>query len=308
MKTLFKVLFIITFPLSNHCFSQTTYTIPWAVQQPKFVFPIYFEEGGGQRDTLYLGYDPNASLFSFNISDSIFGVIKRPLDTNMFYVKWDASQVHCGNNILCTEGFKANVCSTYSPFYFPSVNTIYCNKGILPLKISWDKSTFYTDSLPFPNQVPYPSAWARIIYGFPFCLARENYVDVFDIGGFVTASDTNGIVRDSITFYRPDGQLQSVNSGYLGFQIESWNSPTEIRNYEVNKYFNISSFENQIQVYSIEEDIMVKIYDLFGREYLSREIRKCEAVTLPIFKTNVYILVLHNSHFQITRKIIHYEK
>jgi hypothetical protein len=51
---------------------QTIYTIPWAIQQPKFVFPIFIEDGVGNRDTLYLRYDPNASQNSFDTADQKF--------------------------------------------------------------------------------------------------------------------------------------------------------------------------------------------------------------------------------------------
>ena len=111
MKTLFKVLFIITFPFSNHCFSQTTYTIPWAVQQPKFVFPIFIEEGGGEKDTLYLGYDPNASEVSYDTANKKFGVVTSHVDTSTFYAKWNGGNLYCGIDTLCTEVYKANVCS-----------------------------------------------------------------------------------------------------------------------------------------------------------------------------------------------------
>ena len=40
--------------LLNVSFSQTVYTIPWAKTQPAFVFPIYAEDGNGQKDTINL--------------------------------------------------------------------------------------------------------------------------------------------------------------------------------------------------------------------------------------------------------------
>src|SRR5258705_12233792 len=59
------------------------YTIPWATQQPQWVFPIYFEEGTGQRDTIYIGYDPASSSIFY---DTIFGEKKIYVDTNLFNV------------------------------------------------------------------------------------------------------------------------------------------------------------------------------------------------------------------------------
>ncbi len=85
-KLLIPLLF--AFPLIAH--SQTIYTIPWATKQPKFVFPIFIEEGGGQRDTLYLGYDPNASVISFDTASLDFGVVTTHVDTYLLYAMWYA--------------------------------------------------------------------------------------------------------------------------------------------------------------------------------------------------------------------------
>src|SRR5436190_16668352 len=79
-KFSFIFFFLLISKISN---PQTIYTIPWAIQQPKFVFPIFIEDGVGNRDTLYLGYDPNASQNSFDTADQKFGVFKTPIDTNL---------------------------------------------------------------------------------------------------------------------------------------------------------------------------------------------------------------------------------
>ena len=36
-------------------------TIPWATQQPEWIFPIYFENGNQEVDTVYIAYDFNSS-------------------------------------------------------------------------------------------------------------------------------------------------------------------------------------------------------------------------------------------------------
>ena len=48
-----------------------TYTIPWAQQQPAWVFPLWFEDASGAKDTLYLCYDVNAGI----IQPETFGSI-----------------------------------------------------------------------------------------------------------------------------------------------------------------------------------------------------------------------------------------
>ena len=312
MKTLFKVLFIITFPFRNHCFSQTAYTIPWAVQQPKFVFPIFIEEGGGQKDTLYLGYDPNASQISFDVASQNFGVVTTHIDTNLFYAMWDeGGGFYCGVDTLCTDVYKANVCSLTPWGTFPTSNSIICNKGVMPLKFSWDNTVFYSDSLPYPNNSPAPRGWGRITgTQFPWCASRENFVNVVDLGGFYIVSDTphyQGFFIDSVTFYNVNSQTEPVNTSYVGFQIEAWNSPTNINFISSENYFRISSLENNITITCLKEEITVSVYDLVGREILSGQIKANEFFIIPSLKPNLYFLVVNNQHIKKTLKIILHE-
>ncbi len=305
-KLLIPLLF--AFPLIAH--SQTIYTIPWATKQPKFVFPIFIEEGGGQRDTLYLGYDPNASVISFDTASQDFGVVTTHVDTNMFYAKWYAS-LYCGASTICTEVYKANICRLTALGTFPSNVSIICNKGIMPLKFSWDNTLFYSDSLPFPSNIGAPRAWGRITGQYPFCGQRENFVQIVDMGGFFIVSDTvccvTGWASDSVTYYPLNGQTQSVNSGYIGFSIEAWNSPTNIESVLAENYFNISSFEKDITITCLKEELTISVYDLMGKEYLSKKIKSNEFCNIPKLKANLYLLVINNSHFRKTFKIIFYE-
>ena len=101
--------------LSNN--AQPIYQIPWAQQQPKFVFPIYFEDGTGEKDTLYLGYDSLANGYSINTQpnhDTVFGVRNIIINQNKFHASWIEN--NCDSN-LC--GYKVNVTSMRFN-YFPS--------------------------------------------------------------------------------------------------------------------------------------------------------------------------------------------
>ncbi len=305
-----KLLIPLLFATTLFVHSQTIYTIPWASQQPKFVFPIFIEEGGGQRDTLYLGYDPNASEISFDTASQDFGVVTTHVDTNMFYAKWQAV-LHCGIDTLCTEVYKANVCRLASWGAFPGEVTIICNKGIMPLKFSWDNTLFYSDSLPFPSNIGAPRAWGRITGQYPFCGQRENFIDIYPFGGFFMVTDTVfccvDAASDSVTYYPLHGQTQPVSSGYIGFSIEAWNSPTNIEDVLAENYFNVSSFENDITITCLKEELTISVYDLMGKEYLSKKIKSNEFYNIPKLKANLYLLVINNKIFRKTYKIIFYE-
>ena len=66
-----KAALLLPFILFASTVSAQQYQIPGAQQQPAWVFPMYFEDGFGYRDTVYLGYDPDAV--------SSFGIINNPI-------------------------------------------------------------------------------------------------------------------------------------------------------------------------------------------------------------------------------------
>ncbi len=142
--------------------------IPWAAQQPVWVFPLYFEDAIGQRDTVYLGYDPDAHFtqWPFNI-DSIFGEYIFFQDTSVFHAT--------AKSFLPDSIFKVDV-----TLLNPGTGKLYYNVAFinfhLPLKIKWDKTQFYSNSLPFQSQAPSPTAQAVFWMG-------SLYSEDFNCGG-----------------------------------------------------------------------------------------------------------------------------
>jgi hypothetical protein len=288
-------------------FSQTTYTIPWATQQPKFVFPIYFEEGTGKKDTIYLGYDPHASLASFNPADSIYGVKKIPIDTNGFFVQWGTDPNCAGPTVLCTEVYKANVVDCFFSDPFPNGNYISCLKGVLPLKISWDKNLFYSDSLIYPNNPPLPIAQGRLYFGHDHCKIRENFITAFDVNGDIIISDTSGNVKDSAVIYNIFNQPGPTNSA-LTFQLEPWGRFTGSVNnlYSESNYFEISIHQNEINIHNERNDAYFEIYDLSGKRVLFQHLHIDEQTNLKLEDVGFFILKIFNSKYCKQFKFINY--
>lgn len=161
--------------LASYLHSQTVYTIPWATVQPKFVFPIYFEEATGMRDTLYICYDSLAHTNTPNMADTIFGQKLIYTDTTKFYAYFPCC---CNiNPFQCDSQYKATVSPLGGTGQFP-ISWIHFGfrNGILPLKMSWDISTLYSDSLPFPLNTGLPRAQGRFntLVGSPFIKLSEN--------------------------------------------------------------------------------------------------------------------------------------
>jgi Secretion system C-terminal sorting domain len=124
---------------------RAAYVVKYKPQQmPAWLFPIVFEEGGGQRDTIYLGYNEDALS---NVGETWFGEILLPVDTSRFNVS------------ICLD-FSFD--SIYKVLISPLQNSSQCGggvfdfsfyKGLLPLKMYWDRMAFYSDSLPFADSV-----------------------------------------------------------------------------------------------------------------------------------------------------------
>src|SRR5215813_543800 len=68
-----------------------TYSVPGAQQQPAWVFPMWFENGDGQKDTLYFCYDPQSQSDGYNNdSDSLMGERIIHVDKTKFNMSFDA--------------------------------------------------------------------------------------------------------------------------------------------------------------------------------------------------------------------------
>jgi hypothetical protein len=105
-------------------------------QMPAWLFPIVFEEAGGERDTVYIGYDPDAVDFGIG-PDSVFGEYWLHPDTSSFFAYiayFDINNVTKAAVFNDTESFGANV-----DFH----------KGHMPLKMYFNVEFFYMDTLPF---------------------------------------------------------------------------------------------------------------------------------------------------------------
>lgn len=265
--------------ISNFTLSQPIYTIPWATKQPKFVFPIYFEESSGMRDTIYICYDPQAHLSTPNIADTIFGQKLIYADTTKFYAYFP----FCNPMpYQCDSQYKATV-SPLSTGVFPISWTHFSfRNGLLPLKISWDISTLYSDSLPFPLNPGLPRAQGRIntLAGSPFIKLRENgqLIDVSLPFNILLTDTGSPALRDSCTVFSIDGNLHPVEEILINpLYFERWTGVvTSIESNELKSGFKI--FPNPCNgILNFESELSCKsgtiqVSDLSGRIIFSKKI------------------------------------
>ncbi len=280
MKNILTPLFFLT-TLFAH--SQTIYTIPWATQQPKFVFPVYFEEATGMLDTVYYCYDPNANLFSHGTSDSVFGQSLRFVDTTKFYA-FIASYDFCNAAPLqCDSQYKVTISplggGSNPRFPYDWTNVGFRN-GKLPLKISWDISTLYSDSLPFVFNPGLPHAQGRISPSAsnPFIGVRENgFWDNTNLPYYslVTDSGSPGF-QDSCTAFQING-LGSDNVEEFWFRLffEEWTGvitgTSDLVKKNVCRIFPNPATQNfYFEVTDLQTEGIIEILDLSGRIIVSK--------------------------------------
>ncbi len=132
--------------LCSRCTFQASaqYEIPNAQQQPAWVFPIYFEDASGSRDTVYYAFDTEANdeegwpLYA----DTSFGEMYMPMDSIGF------------SAILGVNPWWVDVDSVLKVIVEANINglTLTLVNCRLPVSMTWDSQLFYSDSLPFSNQ------------------------------------------------------------------------------------------------------------------------------------------------------------
>jgi len=167
-------LFVVLFFISSLVYSQAT---------PQWLFPIWFEYANGDRDTVYIGYDPSAGLpgeFEDEFEDYSF------IDTSKF-------------NVLVSYGFASPYTGLYNidsgknteiSGILPMSANIDFIHGQMPITMSWDMSLFYSNDLPYTNLAPYPT-----IVGWVYCGAGEpgyvNCPSAFDDDPLVMTDSIN---------------------------------------------------------------------------------------------------------------------
>lgn len=161
MKNLSR-LFLLLLPYLAHAQA----IIPTATQQPMWVFPIYVEDAIGQKDTVYFGYDPDATSSSLN-TDKQFGEFHLGKDTAL-----QAYMRRCfcwpGVDSIIKIDIRDTALMNQYNYFSITVTGVYP-----PIKLKWNPLYLYSDSINYPNQSPAPRAQIEIFtnyfYNIPPC-------------------------------------------------------------------------------------------------------------------------------------------
>ncbi|MBI1193891.1 MAG: hypothetical protein GC205_12090 [Bacteroidetes bacterium] len=238
---------VLVLTLINTSVSSQTYTIPFAEKQPAWVFPLWFTNGDGQKDTIYLAYDPEASEF---LIDTVFGEFAIEPNGSDFEVRigpdwkvYAADQLVLGGDLI-----------------------VY--NYIEPFGITYDARMFYSDSLPGLPSNLVPKVWASFegsgfIEGCP----------IIDAGGFIVIlSDTtiDGYPGSSIDddFCMRDSMIFVENlTGPSIIALAPFNQPTGVVSGgdQIGEFADAWFVQDQFHV-SVNSTVLfhMYIYDLAG--------------------------------------------
>lgn len=121
-------------------------------KQPQWLMPLYFQDGNGDRDTVYIGYDSTASSRGEDI-DTAFNEGWIIIDTTKFNViLWQYPSYSPGPDIITNIVRKTDIRSWFLGAEIGFV------KGKTPVTLKWVDSLLYSSALPFPDISPRPRA------------------------------------------------------------------------------------------------------------------------------------------------------
>ncbi|MEI7803352.1 MAG: T9SS type A sorting domain-containing protein [Bacteroidota bacterium] len=273
-----------------------TYTIPWAQQQPAWVFPIWIENGDGQKDTLYYCYQQNAIGGGFYPGDSIFGEVLSKVDTNSFYTYYS-------NPYNTIDSFA----KCYVGNLIGSSGSIFFSHPIMPIILRWDINLFYSDSLPFQNNFPTPRAQGLMFFDLPMWSPADCFysqpiliTDSINPSGPVWAC----VRQDSIEF---ENQFGGNNTSYIDFSVIAWSGTygdiDDIKNLSTASIYPNPTQENiNIILSDNEESFEYIISDLAGKEIVRGKGKNEDIINIDSFSNGIYFISINE---KVSKKIFH---
>ena len=240
--------------LCNSNLVAQTYTIPFAEKQPAWIFPLWFTNGDGQKDTIYLAYDPEASEF---VIDTVFGEYGIEPNDSAFYIRtgpdWKVFATNYISYAIDLSGY----------------NIVY------PFTVTYDASLMYSDSLPGTPSDVVPKVWARLdgtglIESCPnidFDGFTVIFVDTVIEGYPSSAIDDPHCLRDSLVIVEG---LISISLGLM-----EWDPPTSLPNQtnaipeEINAWFEGNSLAISV---NSSENSKLRLFNLSGVLLFERDL------------------------------------
>jgi hypothetical protein len=275
-------------------------------QQPQFIMPIWFEDAIGNKDTVWVGGDPNASYQNINAQ---FGevAITTPFDS-VFEVR----AVHTDDSNWKTSEIVIEGNDTPGHCYLPARTRIMFNAKYPPVKISWDTLLLKSN---------YPCNINTILTPDQKAFLLQNWYEADIIYCMMTQSNTQ---IDDLFPIQPPDQLQHMfevegigmkklpGLWYSGF----WDAPycyTALSDAEpvFETFIKISPnpatemLTFNLPLFSTSSNVEIICYDLNGHKVLTKFIKTSIVPTINMdignLQTGIYYYHIALSNNQVFR-------
>ncbi|MFT6845536.1 MAG: hypothetical protein ACJAUV_001733 [Flavobacteriales bacterium] len=246
--------------------------IPYATEQPAWYMTLYAEDASGTRDSVFIGYDPEATNSALGKEDERFGEIyiipENPNEFRMSAEYWSQPTDSAKKVSIRNNDFNS------------SLNfTIHLDSAIWPVAFTWDVSLLRSDSLPFvPADTNLPNAQIWLGYGGFNELIYADNADCYYYSVLIT--DT---VSPNISCFSKDMLVLGDffmnpyrKSNAISIDIMPWNGRSLVDIQEINK-----------NTFSLSPNPVV--------DELTITLNKALDKTTPIF--------IHNSMGQLVKKL-----
>jgi hypothetical protein len=318
MKIKYLIIIIVFFSTTVKVFSQT-YTIPWATQQPAWVFPLWFEDGSGQKDTLYIGYDPNSNIRfggeyyrpypdNGGAADTIFGEIWLKKPDSAFFAFFS-------NSYLGDSMSKVNITPGYS-FGYTSNNAIWLSNAIWPITIKYDINLFDADTLPISDTLKpkvygefwcgdtWPASDFNCLNDYPTFYLSDTVHNYF----FWPANSPTYLRRDSIVLTGNNDltiadnlsmilNIIDIHKMHNGIEKEAAPLPFEIFPNPAQGYFKVRS--------NLNTTYALRIFDSMGKQVMSKvNLFDEETISLKGLPSGLYLVQVLNKQANQTFKLM----
>lgn len=304
-KTFFSLfLFLIYF---SQIKSQSVYVISWAPEQPRWVFPIFFEDAIGQKDTIYFGYDSGALPFPGQ-QDFRFGEKGFAVDTVSLQVSFDLFPTP--DSVLKVNTFSEEMFYLYPDGYLFSINL---NNVYPPITLHYDNTVLYSDSLsplPYPNQTITPKAQGLISWFF-----GSNYIDC----GYETVLITDTVVNGPINYcQKPDSCILENFFGnnakqpfLLAIGFEPWRGYVSVSVNEIKDLNTLSVFPNpsvkEVNIVSEEDIESISVTSQIGVLLFEKDLESSTSkysLDISNFQKGIYFLKVKFYDKTIIRRFV----
>jgi hypothetical protein len=282
-------------------------TVP-AQRDPQWLMPLYFQDANGDRDTVYFGYDPEASLYS-NVIDEFLGEKWIEIDTAKFniylwyYPGGGGGEIsHLTTDIVRKVDIRSIFIGTQIGF---------C-KGKMPITMKWVDSLLYAPSCPFTDLSPRPRARIDLTCddyepGYYSCPWGDDYpLSLTDYPApeiYYPVLDSmlwkgSGLYPPSEIIINTRLNLVAHNYEYVGL-----NDPGIIK---INVFPN--PFDSELTILNpLAEPFSIKIMALTGKQlFIGAGYRKEATINLSVLNKGLYLLIIQSQSGFYYQKIIKY--